>query len=217
MRQQMALIRHGLVRFGKWKAAVRYGFGKNSQYYHNQFPTGALFKCGRYGIALFDILRTFPHFRPFSALIRTFSGFPHLLAQLTSFRTILHNLGYKNQLKSWKVLVPWVGKFWYCELESIGTDLESFGTVIYDLESVGSRSWKVLEPMWKVLVPRYVIWKVLVLGVGKYWNRSGKFWYSDIWLEKFWYCELECNGTDLESFGTRSWKVLEPIWKVLVP
>ena len=84
-------------------------------------------------------------------------------------------------------MVPRFGKFWYCELESIGTDLESFGTVIYDLESVGSRSWKVLEPMWKVLVPRYVIWKVLVLGVGKYWNRSGKFWYRDIKSGKFWY------------------------------
>ena len=74
-------------------------------------------------------------------------------------------------------------------MESIGTDLESFGTVIYDLESVGSRSWKVLEPMWKVLVPRFVIWKVLVLGVGKSVSR-----------------DLESNGTDLESIGTVIWR-----------
>ena len=68
----------------------------------------------------------------------------------------------------------WVGKFWYSEMESNGTDQESFGSVIYYLESFGTlswkvmeptdlaesfgtRSWKVLEPMWKVLVPWYII------------------------------------------------------------
>ena len=62
-------------------------------------------------------------------------------------------------------------------MESIGADLESFGTVIYDLESFGTASWNVIK----------LIWKVLVLGVGKYWNRSGKFWYRDIRPGKCWY------------------------------
>ena len=51
------------------------------------------------------------------------------------------------------------GKIWYCdkqlqlrkfqfyELESIGTDVESFGTVIYNLESFGAKTWKLLEPL----------------------------------------------------------------------
>ena len=51
-------------------------------------------------------------------------------------------------------------------MESIGADLESFGTVIYDLESFGTASWKVMEPIWKLLVPGYMTWKVLVLRVG---------------------------------------------------
>ena len=56
-------------------------------------------------------------------------------------------------------------------MESNGTDQESFGSVIYYLESFGSASWKVMELIWKVLA------QLLLLGVGKYWNRSGKFWY----------------------------------------
>ena len=44
-------------------------------------------------------------------------------------------------------------KFWYCELESSGTDQESFGTVIYYLENFSTPSWKVLELVWKILVP----------------------------------------------------------------
>ena len=41
------------------------------------------------------------------------------------------------------------GKFWHCELESNGTDLESFDTVIYITETVGA----VPEPL-KILVMR---------------------------------------------------------------
>ena len=78
-------------------------------------------------------------------------------------------------------------------MESNGTDLECFGTVMYYLESFGTVSWKVMEP----------IWKVLVLGVR-------------ISIET----DLKSFGTViyyLESFGTASWNVMEPIWKVLVP
>ena len=82
---------------------------------------GAMFKCAECGIALIAILRTFPHFRSFSALIRTFSSFPHHFALYTSFHTVLHNLEYKNQQNSWKVLDPRPGKYWYHDLESIGT------------------------------------------------------------------------------------------------
>ena len=177
----------------------------------------------------------------------------------------------------------WVGKFWYSEMESNGTDQESFGSVIYYLESFGTlswkvmeptdlaesfgtRSWRVLEPKWKVLVPWYIIpwsgvpsqgYNMPIYGwcqitwlsgghgarsiyglVRKQGELSRQHRHTWAWAEqdchvsrlpsikmrpilgKFWYCELESNGTDLESFGTttttRSWKVLEPIWKVLV-
>ena len=103
------------------------------------------------------------HFLLIPALFCTFGPVQHLFAQSSVFCTFLHYwlvstlfftiFHIKNSIK--------VGKLWYCELES-------FGTV----------SWKVMEP----------IWKVLVLGVGKYWNRSGKFWYHDIRPEK---CNLE--------------------------
>ena len=66
-------------------------------------------------------------------------------------------------------------------------------------------SRKVLEAIWIVLIPRFMTWKVLVLGVGQYWNRCGMFWYRDIQSGKFWYKELECKGTvsrDLESIKT---------------
>ena len=78
----------------------------------------------------------------------------------------------------------WVGKFWYSEMESNGTDQESFGSVIYYLESFGTASLKVMGLIWKVLI--------LLLGVWKYWDRSGKFWYCDhlevivIWCHVTW-------------------------------
>lgn len=111
------------------------------------FLTGAMFKCSGCGIALF-------------AIHRTFGRFPHLITLLDVLRTFLHYLLISAlfctifRIKTSKKL----GKFWYCELESNGTDLKSFGTVKYDLESFGTASWNVMEP----------IWKVLVLGVGKY-------------------------------------------------
>ena len=137
------------------------------------------------------------HFKPFSAFIRTISCFPHHFALYwvsAQFGTIL----------STKISVI-IGKCCYCGLESNGTNPQNFDAVICDLESVGTRSWKVKA-------------HVSVRWLGK-WKVSGPIWKVSV---------LFASVYDLESAGTRSWKVMarwcyltwkviEPTWKVLEP
>ena len=53
----------------------------------------ATIKCGGCGIALLAVSRTYSHFKPFPANIRTTSHF----SQFGASRTILHNFKYKHQ------------------------------------------------------------------------------------------------------------------------
>ena len=57
------------------------------------FMTEAAIKCGRCEIALLAVSRTYSHFKPFPAHIRTTSRF---LAQFGASRKILHNFKYEK-------------------------------------------------------------------------------------------------------------------------
>ena len=64
---------------------------------HIQLKAEATIKCSGCGIVLLAVSRTYSHFNPFPAHIRTTSLFSHFFAQFGASRTVLHNFKYKNQ------------------------------------------------------------------------------------------------------------------------